>query len=59
MQLLLSYTRADFNALASLVVARHFYPQGRVYLVGRPEPKTRALYDQIVSGRGVGHIGRG
>ena len=41
MQLLLSYTRADFNALASLVVARHFYPQGRVYLVGRPEPKTR------------------
>lgn len=24
-----------------------------------PEPKTRALYDQIVSGRGVGRIGRG
>ncbi|MGM9991793.1 MAG: CBS domain-containing protein [Candidatus Bruticola sp.] len=46
MQIILSHSRADFGALASLILARHLYPQGHIYLIGRAEPRTREFIVQ-------------
>ena len=46
MQIILSHSRADFNALASLVLARRLYPNGEIYLVGHPDPKVREFTSQ-------------
>lgn len=41
MQIILSHNRADFNALASMVLAGYLYPEARMFLVGKPAPKVR------------------
>ncbi|MGM9998037.1 MAG: CBS domain-containing protein [Candidatus Bruticola sp.] len=46
MQIILSHSRTDFGALASLILARHLYPQGKIYLIGRAEPRTREFIVQ-------------
>lgn len=46
MQIILSHSRTDFNALASLVLARRLYPEGKIYLIGKAEPKTREFIVQ-------------
>jgi len=45
-QIILSHSRTDFNALASLVLARRLYPEGKIYLIGKAEPKTREFIVQ-------------
>ena len=41
MQIILSHNRADFNALASMVLAKYLYPEAKMFLVGKPTPKVR------------------
>lgn len=47
---ILSHERADFDAFASMVVARKLYPGAQMVLVGPPEPSVRrflALYQGL------------
>lgn len=41
MDWIVSHDRADFDALASMVVAARLYPEARMVLIGPPEPSVR------------------
>lgn len=41
MQVILTYPRIDFNALASVVLAGHLYPEAKIIIAGKTNPKVR------------------